>query len=71
MSVCGDCPYPYEAKLEDPELTQEEICSLGCFHEDAAYRAQWSYDRLMERYKELEKKYEDLLKKEWSEEEWK
>ena len=61
MSVCGNCPYPYEAMLEDPELTEEEACGMGCSHEDAADRAQWAYYQLYARYEELEKKYNDFV----------
>ena len=61
MSVCGNCPYPYEAMLENPELTEEEACGMGCFHEDAAERAQWAYNQLQARYEELEKKYNNFV----------
>ena len=61
MSVCGNCPYPYEAMLEDPELTEEDACGMGCSHEDAAARAQWAYNQLHARYEELEKKHKDFV----------
>lgn len=61
MSICGNCPYPYEAMLENPELTEEEACGMGCSYEDAADRAQWAYYQLHMRYKELEKKHEDFV----------
>lgn len=65
MSVCGDCPYPYEADIAGEERSKntDDYCGYGCSFEDAAYRAQWAYDRLMERYEELEKEHE-LLKAE-------
>lgn len=67
MSVCGSCPYPYEAILENPELTEEEVCGVWCSYEDAADRAQWAYDQLYARYKELEKRYNDsLLRKQFN-----
>ena len=61
MSVCGNCPYPREAILENPELTEEEACGMGCSHEDAAERAQWAYSQLQTRYEELEKKHHDFV----------
>ena len=67
MSICGNCRYPYEAMLEDPELTKDDVCGWGCSHEDAAYRAQWAYDQLYERYKKLEV----LVAGEWTDEDWK
>jgi hypothetical protein len=60
MSICGGCPYPEEAMEEgweeDPYACQER----GCTFEDAAYQAQFAYARLLQRYKELEKKYNEL-----------
>lgn len=62
MSVCGNCPYPYEAMLENPELTtEEEACGMGCSHEDAAERAQWAYNQLQARYKELEQRHNNFV----------
>ena len=61
MSVCGNCPYPYEAMLEDPELTEEDACGTWCSHQDAAARAQWAYNQLYARYEELEKKYNNFV----------
>ena len=61
MSVCGNCPYPREAILENPELTEEEACGMGCSHEDAAERAQWAYNQLRVRYEELEKKHNNFV----------
>ena len=55
MSVCGNCPYPYEYILENPGVTEEEVCGMGCSHEDAADRAQWAYWSLYERYTKLER----------------
>lgn len=65
MSICGSCPYPYEADVAGEERSKntDDYCGYGCSFEDAAYRAQWAYDRLMERYEELEKEHE-LLKAE-------
>ena len=54
MSICGNCPYPREMEEED--------CGWSCSHEEAAYRAQWSYDRLEERYIDLEKRYDEIVK---------
>jgi hypothetical protein len=54
MSVCGGCPYPFESVLAGDCDTQEEACDGGCCFEDAAYRKQWAYDQLYERYKALE-----------------
>ena len=72
MSVCGNCSYVYEKMLEEPELTEDDICRWGCSHEDAAYRAQWAYDQLYSRYQELEQKYNKLVSQsEWTEEDWK
>lgn len=58
MSVCGGCPYPYEAVLEGKYETEEEACSGGCSFEDVAYRVQWAYDQLSDRYSALENEYE-------------
>lgn len=65
MSICGGCPYPYEAEIAGEECSKNtgDYCGYGCDFEDAAYRAQWAYDRLMSRYEELEKEHE-LLKAE-------
>lgn len=65
MSVCGSCPYPYEAGIAGEERSKntDDYCGYGCSFEDAAYRAQWAYDRLMMRYEELEKENK-LLKAE-------
>lgn len=65
MSVCGGCPYPYEAELagEERSSNTDDYCGYGCSFEDATYRVQWAYDRLNERYEELEKEHE-LLKAE-------
>ena len=60
MSDCGGGPYPYEAILAGEHQTHEEACGGGCMFEDAAYRAQWAYDKLQERYEALEKEYEQL-----------
>lgn len=60
MSVCGGCPYPYEAVLAGEYETEEEACSNGCSFEDAAYRVQEAYDLLNARYKALKKEYEQL-----------
>lgn len=69
MSICGGCPYPFEAVEGGECETQEEACSGGCSFEDAVYRISWSYDQLYERYKNLldehrvlEQKYAALLK---------
>ena len=67
MSVCGNCRYPYEAMLEDPEVTKDDVCCGGCSHEDAAYRAQWAYDQLYERYEKLK----SLVESDWTDEDWK
>lgn len=65
MSVCGGCPYPYEAELSGEACDSTgDYCGYGCSYEDAASRAQWAYDRLNERYEELEKEHE-LLKAEF------
>lgn len=53
MSICGGCPYPFEAVQSGEYETEEEACSGGCDFEDAAYRMSWSYDQLYERYKNL------------------
>lgn len=61
MSVCGGCPYPFEQAMAGEVDGDDEPCGFwGCSHEDAAYRAQWAYDQLMNRYKELEEKYKKL-----------
>ena len=51
MSVCGGCPYPYEAAIAGEERSSltDDYCGMGCSFEDAADRAQWAYDRLTER----------------------
>jgi hypothetical protein len=46
----------YEGLEKDPYACQER----GCTFEDAAYQAQFAYARLLQRYKELEKKYNEL-----------
>ena len=55
MSVCGNCPYPYEKGVSEELEEDENPCGWGCSHEDAAYRAQWAYDQLNERYENLVK----------------
>lgn len=66
MSICGGCPYPYEAAVAGEETSSltGDYCGMGCSFEDAADRAQWAYDRLTERYETLEKEHE-LLKAEY------
>lgn len=73
MSICGGCPYPFEQAIAGEVNDDDEACGFwGCSHEDAAYRAQWAYDQLMNRYKELEQKYNELVNQpEWTEEDWK
>lgn len=62
MSVCGGCPYPYEAEIygEERSSITNDYCGYGCSFEDAVSRAQWAYDRLSERYEDLEHEYEHL-----------
>ena len=63
MSVCGGCPYPYEAVLQGEYETEKDACSGGCSFEDAAYRIQWAYDQLSDRYNIIENEYEHLKAK--------
>lgn len=53
MSICGNCPYPYERSMAGFNEPDDEACGGGCTFEDAVYRAQWAYDQLYERYKKL------------------
>ena len=55
MSLCGNCPIPYEDCL--PE---DEDCPYECSYQDAVYKTQQAYWDLLSRYEELEKKYEEL-----------
>lgn len=53
MSVCGGCSYPYEKTISGELEENEDPCGFGCSFEDAAYRSQWAYDQLYERYNNL------------------
>lgn len=59
MSVCGNCPYPYERSMAGIDGPEDGVCGYGCSFEDAAYRAQWAYDQLYERYEALLKEKEN------------
>lgn len=61
MSICADCPYPYERMLEDNLDAEDEYICDGCSFEDAVYCAQWAYRQLSKRYETLLKEY-NLLK---------
>lgn len=67
MSICGGCSYPFEAIQAGEYENEEDCCRGGCDFEDAAYRMQWAYDQLYDRYKALydekrilEQKYNEL-----------
>ena len=72
MSICGNCPCPYEDALigvpnetwteEDREDYEDNLlCSHGCSFEDAVYRCQMAYDRLFDRYEALQAELNDVL----------
>ena len=55
MSLCDNCPVPYEECL--PE---DEDCHYQCSYQDAVYRLQRAYWNLLNRYESLEKQYKEL-----------
>ena len=63
MSVCGDCPWPYEIQM-NPEKFEERIewksispegeCLRMCSFQDAAYAAQEAYDLCLARLEKID-----------------
>ena len=55
MSLCDNFTIPYEECL--PE---DEDCHYQCSYQDAVYKVQRAYWKLLTRYESLEKQYKEL-----------
>ena len=51
MSICGNCHY----QMEFGE------CNYDCTFKDAVYKEQAAYDSLLEKYEDLERRYEECM----------
>ena len=63
MSVCGNCPWPFEIQMNEEEFKQRmdwgSISSNGeclrmCSFQDAAYAAQEAYDLCFRRLEKMD-----------------
>ena len=70
MSICGDCPWPFEIQ-HNPEKFEEKIkwksisregeCLRMCTFEDAAYAASEAYDLCFSRLEKMNTLAEERL----------
>jgi hypothetical protein len=58
MSICGNCPWPYEIAMNPEEFEEysnwgsidtDGHCNKMCSFQDAAYSAQYAYDLCLKR----------------------